>query len=284
MGRYRWRQRLPSFAVLPILHYCNRRLRRRRRQFCRAAAAAAFSQAAKRQPHFNSLCRCRRHQECKKKRKNPYSTPVLLGLLHFALGSSSEHRSLPRFHEKTARKTLVSNCSRKPYYYYIVLHTTTQYYIVYYIEQHKKKGFYFSVATESCSAKLGQLFQTSLNSNARKAKKGSKKAWNLRPFSSVSTTTFSSTFLQVSLLAILYPPICYYQEGQIYSFLSREEFSYKQCEVFALYQIPCGPSILSDLGCILQSIFLSWPKKQNWDRFPFFFTRRIFQRKTGQTV
>jgi hypothetical protein len=28
-----------------------------------------------------------------KKRKNPYSTPVLLGLLHFALGSSSEHRS-----------------------------------------------------------------------------------------------------------------------------------------------------------------------------------------------
>ena len=73
-------------------------------------------------------------------------------------------------------------------------------------------------------------------------------------FSSVSTTTFSSTFLQVSLLAILLSSYMLLLEriDRFPFFLSLEEFSYKQCEVFALYQIPCGPSILSDLGCILQ--------------------------------
>ena len=62
-------------------------------------------------------------------------------------------------------------------------------------------------------------------------------------------------------------------------FLSLEEFSYKQCEVFALYQIPCGPSILSDLGCILQSIFLSWPKKIELGWISFLFHAKNFLEK-----
>ena len=102
--------------------------RRRRRQFCRAAAAAAFSQAENRQaaafqlsmslsPSFRSA----------KKTQKPLLYSGLTGftpLCTVKLFRTSQ--PAPRFHEKTARKTLVSNCSRKPFcYYYIVLHTTT---------------------------------------------------------------------------------------------------------------------------------------------------------------
>ena len=129
MGRYRGRQRLPSFAVLPILHYCNR------------ASAAAQPSPILQWRHGgifagrNSGSRISTLyvavaviQECKKNAKTPYSTPVLLGLLHFALGTSSEHRIACRvFTRKQHRKTLVSNWSRKPL---LLLYSTTYYYIV----------------------------------------------------------------------------------------------------------------------------------------------------------
>ena len=136
MGRYRWRQRLPSFTVLPILHYCNRRLRRRRRQFCRAAtcsggggifagsiAAAAFQLSMSLSPSSG----------VQKKTQKPLLYSGLTGFTPLCTGKLFRtSQRLPRFHEKTARKTLVSNCSRKPlllllysttYYYYIVLHS-----------------------------------------------------------------------------------------------------------------------------------------------------------------
>ena len=102
--------------------------RRRRRQFCRAAAAAALSQAAKSAGSRISTLYVAVAviQECKKTQK-PLLYSGLTGftpLCTVKLFRTSQ--PAPRFHEKTARKTLVSNCSRKPFcYYYIVLHTTT---------------------------------------------------------------------------------------------------------------------------------------------------------------
>ena len=148
MGRYRWRQRLPSFAVLPILHYCNRASaaasapspilprRTRRRHFRRQKTGSRISTL------FVAVAVIR----SAKKTQKPLLHSGLTGFTPLCTGKLFRTSySLPRFHEKTARKTLVSNCSRKPL---LLLYSTTYYYIVLHsILLHRvalKKGlFYF---------------------------------------------------------------------------------------------------------------------------------------------
>ena len=87
---------------------------------------AAFSQAEIAAAAFQLSLSLSPSSGVQKKRKNPYSTPVLLGLLHFALGNSSEHRIACRvFTRKQQEKPLFLTAAESLCYYYIVLHTTT---------------------------------------------------------------------------------------------------------------------------------------------------------------
>ena len=222
MGRYRWRQRLPSFAVLPILHYCNRRLLRHRRQFCRAAAA--FSQAAYSGSRISTLYVAVAVIRSAKKNAK---TPTLLrsywvySTLHWeALQNIAACRVFTRKQQEkplflTAAESLTTTIQ-----YYILLHSTTQYTTQSSI---RRKASTFCSNGE-LQRQTWLAFPNKSQLERQKGQKRLEKGLESQAFFSVSTTTFSSTFLQVSLLAILYPPICYYQKGQIDSFLSREEF------------------------------------------------------------